>query len=119
MSAAWELALPPATLISPASFSPAAPSRSRIPTAHPCSARRRQIAAPMPLAPPVTRTVLPFNPRIVSPALAGQHARRLVADHDLAVLVLDVVLGCDDTAIALRGRPNRGHLDLGVNGVAD
>ena len=36
-----------------------------MPTTQPSSASRRAIAAPMPLAPPVSRTVLSFNPRIV------------------------------------------------------
>src|SRR6187200_2501029 len=98
MSTAWKLALLPAALISSTTLVPAAPSRSRIPTAHPSSARRRAMAAPMPLAPPVTSTVLPFSPRTASPALAGQHARGLVADHHFANLVLDVDSGRDNAA---------------------
>ena len=65
MSAAWKLALPPLALISPASFSPAA--RIEIENADRAAllAQPAAIAAPMPLAPPVTRTVLSFKPRIV------------------------------------------------------
>src|SRR5262245_39037854 len=90
-----------------------------MPIAHPSSASRRAMAAPMPLAPPVTRTALPFSPRTASPALAGQHARGLVADHDLAGLILDVDFGGNNTAVAFRGGPHRRDLDLGMDGVAD
>src|SRR6185369_3914978 len=122
MSAAWKLILPPLALISPAIFSPPAASRSRMPTTQPSSASRRAIAAPMPLAPPVSRTVLSFNPRIVPSALlrfTRQHPCDVVGDDHLAILVLDVDLRSDDASVALRGRPHRRHLDLGVNGVAD
>ena len=57
----------PSALISAATVSPVAASRSKMPTAQPSSARRRAIAAPMPLAPPVTMTVRSFNPRIGLP----------------------------------------------------
>src|SRR5215212_7653870 len=120
MSTAWALALPPAALISPATFSAPAPSRSRMPTTQPSSPRRLAIAAPIPLAPPVNRTVLSFNPRIVhSLRFARQRPRRLIGDHRLALLVVDIDPRRDDPAISLGRRPHRRHFDLGVNGVAD
>src|SRR5581483_4470459 len=121
MSTAWALALPPLALISPATFSAPTPSRSRMPTVHPSSPRRLAMAAPMPLAPPVSTTTFPFNPRMDtrSLCLASQHARGLIADDYVAVLVLDVDPGGDDAAVALRRRPHRRDLDLGVDGVAD
>src|SRR5882757_8172381 len=101
MSVAWKLTLPPSALISDETFSPPAASRSRMPTAQPSSASRRAIAAPMPLAPPVTRTVRSFNPRISAPRLsrlhvapvsraACQHPGGFVSHHHLVVLVLHV-----------------------------
>src|SRR5262249_7702210 len=113
-----------------AAFAAAAPSRSKMPTAQPSSARRRAIAAPMPLAPPVTTTVRSFSPRISAPksrglrrALIGraacQHAGGFVTHHHLVVLVLDVDPGDDDATIALRGGADGRHLDLAVDGVAD
>src|SRR5215212_9657009 len=120
MSTAWALALPPAALISPATFSAPAPSRSRMPTTQPSSPRRLAIAAPMPLAPPVNSTVLSFKPRIVySLRFSRQHSRGHVGDHDLARLILDVDLRHDNAAISLRRRPHRRHLDLSVDRVAD
>src|SRR6185503_13715679 len=59
------MSAPQATpLISPATF--LAPSRflSNTPTVAPYSAKRRQIAAPIAPAPPVTMTLLPLSPRI-------------------------------------------------------
>src|SRR3954451_3705273 len=124
------LAGPPAVLISPTSASPLAVSRLRIPTAHPSSARRRAIAAPIPFAPPVTRTVRSFSPRMSAPQLrslhrviAGgatrQHAGRFVTHHNLVPLILHVDPGNDDAAITFRGGPHRSHLDLPMNGVTD
>src|SRR4051794_2436775 len=130
MSRVYRLARPPAALISPTNVSPLAVSRSRIPTAPPSSARRRAIAAPIPFAPPVTRTVRSFSPRMSAPQLrslhrviAGgatrQHPSCLVAHHNFISLVLHVDPGNDDAAIAFRGGPHRRHLDLPMNGVTD
>src|SRR6266511_1582101 len=130
MSTGCRLARPPAALISPATFSPAAASRSRMPTAQPSSARRRAIAAPMPLAPPVTKTVRSFNPRISAPPLrrlhcaligraARQHAGGFVRHHHVVVLVLHVYLGHHDAAFAFRGGTHRRHLALAMDGIAD
>src|SRR5262249_57661374 len=116
--------------IPPAPPGAAATSRSKIPTAQPSSARRRAVAAPMPLAPPVTSTVRSFNPRIFAPRLcllrralidraAGQHAGRLVSHHHFVLLVLHVDPGHDDAAIALRGGAHRRDLDFALHGVAD
>src|SRR5262249_49016112 len=129
MSTTCRLARPPPAPISPATFSAAVVSRSKMPTAQPSSARRRAIAAPMPFAPPVTTTVRSFSPRMSAPksrgvrrALIGraapQHAGGVVGYHHLAVLVLDVDPGDDDAAIALRGGTHGCHLDLAVDGVA-
>src|SRR5262245_48239493 len=101
-----------------------------MPTAQPSSARRRAIAAPMPLAPPVTTTVRSFSPRMSAPksrglrrALIGRAARQhpggFVGYHHLVVLVLDVDPGDDDAAIALRRGTHGRHLDLAMDGVAD
>src|SRR6266576_1348911 len=128
MSTTYRLTRPPAVLISPVIFSPAAASRSKIPTAQPSSASRRAMAAPMPLAPPVTMTARSFNPRMSAPCsrplhftLLGratcQHAGGFVGHDDLAVLVLHVDLGNDNAAIALRCGADRCHLDLAVDGV--
>src|SRR4030088_3066521 len=130
MSTACRLARAPAAVISPASFSPAAASRSRIPTAHPPSASRRAIAAPIPLAPPVTRTVRSFSPRISAPRLsclhcaliggaARQHSGCFVTPHNLVPLVLHLDPGNDDAAIPFRGGPHGSHLDLAMDGVTD
>src|SRR5215470_8125455 len=125
MTTAWRPARPPPALISPATFSPAATSVSRMPTAQPSSPSRRAIAAPMPLLPPVTMTVRSFSPRIFPPtlrrSLAGprQHAGGLVGHHHLVELVLHVDLRHDDPAVAFRCWPHRRHLDLAVHGVAD
>src|SRR5215475_1931423 len=123
MSTECRLARPPAALISPTTFSPAAASRSRMPTAQPSSASRRAMAAPMPLAPPVTMTVRSFSPRMSTPHSCSlrcplldfrstrQHPGGFIGDHDLVVLVLDVDLGDDDAAIAFRRRAHRDDLD--------
>src|SRR5882757_635175 len=130
MSTACRLARPPAALISPTIVSPVAASRSRIPTAHPSCASRRAIAAPMPLAPPVTRAVRSFSPRISAPrlrclhrALIGgatrQHSGCFVTHYNLVPLVLHLDPGNDDAAIAFRGGPDGHHLDLAMNRVTN
>src|SRR5437868_592693 len=126
MSTTCRLTRPLPTLISSVTFSPAAASRSKIPTAQPSSASRRAMAAPMLLAPPVTITARSFNPRMSAPrsrplhcALLGratcQHAGGFVGHDDLTVLVLHVDLGNDNAAIALRCRTDGCHLDLAVD----
>src|SRR4249919_3615094 len=130
MSRVCTLARPPAVLISATSVSPLAASRSRIPTAHPSSARRRAIAAPIPFAPPVTSAVRSFSPRMSAPPLrclhrvvgggtTRQHPGGLVTHHDFVALILHVDPGNDDAAIAFRGGPHRNHLDLPMNCVTD
>src|SRR5579863_1960663 len=47
-------------------------SRSSTHTAEPSSRKRAAVAAPMPLAPPVIKTRLPFKPRIGSRMLRGK-----------------------------------------------
>src|SRR5262245_36037260 len=100
-----------------------------MPTMQPSSASRRAIAAPMPLAPPVSKTVRSFSPRMWTLrstclrhaliAAACQHAGGFAGDHDIAVLILHVDPGHDDTAIALRCGTHRRDLDLAMHRVAD
>src|SRR5262249_41273428 len=126
MSTACRLARPPAALISPATFSPAAASRSRMPTAQPSSASRRAMAALTPWAPQVTMRGRSSSPPLSTPHSSllrppllvfrstRQHPGGFIGDHDLVVLVLDVDLGDDDAAIAFRRRAHRDDLDLAV-----
>src|SRR5262249_13865016 len=120
----------PRVSISLARLSPAPISVSKMPMMQPSSASRRAIAAPMPLAPPVTSTARFFNPRILAPRSCGlrpavigraacQHAGRFVGHHDLVLLILHVDARRDDAAIALRGRAHRSDLDFAMHGIAD
>src|SRR5207237_5877066 len=61
-SSAWPVAPPP---ISDATFSAASPSRSMTATRAPVLARARQLAAPMPLPPPVTSAILPVRSIVI------------------------------------------------------
>src|SRR5438552_1693056 len=61
-SSAWPVAPPP---ISDATFAAASPSRSMTATRAPDLARARQLAAPMPLPPPVTSAILPVRSIVI------------------------------------------------------
>jgi hypothetical protein len=62
-SSAWPLAAAP---ISRATLSAAAPSRSMTATRAPSLAKPRLLAAPMPLPPPVTSTILPVKSIVIA-----------------------------------------------------
>src|SRR5262245_17426459 len=74
-------ALPPASVISPATR--LAPSRflSNTPTLQPYPAKRRQIAPPIAPPPPVTMTAFPSSPRMM-----GSLQRRVGIELGLALL---------------------------------
>src|ERR1700755_3688170 len=74
-------ALPPVSVISPATR--LAPSRflSNTPTLQPYAAKRRQMAPPIAPPPPVTMTFLPSNPR-----MTGSSYRRVGIELGLALL---------------------------------
>src|ERR1700730_12402977 len=52
------------------------PLRAHIATLAPSAANNSEIASPMPLLPPVTSTLLPFNPRSIVASIDNAAARR-------------------------------------------
>src|SRR3954469_9033670 len=65
------------------------PARSSTTTRVPSALKRSTIAAPMPAAPPVTRAVLPFNPRIVASAASVRAVVRVQSRPMKILLAVD------------------------------
>src|SRR3546814_4995948 len=71
-----------------------------MPTMQPSMPRRRQIARPMPLAPPVTMAVFPVRPRISAFLLHGQRQSFARLDGAAIRFRLGQRIGLDKTRMA-------------------
>src|SRR5215470_19844759 len=82
-------------------------------TRAPSSRKRAAVAAPMPLAPPVTRTFLPFSPRTPAPSPASSSRGFLVLHGRLLPKQADE-LAHPGRVVGPRARGNHGTVDDGV-----